>query len=91
MQKTYLSYKLITGQVASGYARHIAQLSAKFQIWARQYDLDDATSLACWCANEPAKYVPLYFKSTDELLSLAKIGFEKLGGVDIPDLTNVKS
>ena len=90
MGKTYLSYKLITGQVVSGYFNHMYELCTKFQFWARQY-VDDETSLACWCANEPAKYVPLYFKSTDELLSLAKIGFEKLGGVDIPDLTNVKS
>ena len=86
--KTYLSYTFVTGQVASGYFNHMYELCTKFQFWARQY-VDDETSLACWCANDPAKYVPLHFESTEELLGLAQIGFKKLEGVVIPDLTNV--
>ncbi len=82
------SKTLKSGQVVTGNVRSIAQLSAKFQIWARQYGTTDAESLACWIADDDDKNT-LYFSGVAEADELAQLGFEKIKGIEIPDLSDV--
>lgn len=73
MKKNFMTYNLLSGQSVSGMVCHIAQLSAKFQIWARQHGLTDEQSLACWIANQPEKH-EIYFGDAN-VLDIAKNGF----------------
>ena len=86
--KKFNSFILENGQVVFSICYGIGQLSAKFQVWARQFDLTDAESLACWIANQPDKH-QTYFTSSEKVRQLADFGFSKLAGVPIPDLTDL--
>lgn len=88
MEKKPHTYVLLSGQTVSGNVYDLAQLSARFQIWAKAFGLDDEMSLACWFANQPDKHT-LYFSGEEEVLKLAKEGFEKIRGVVIPDLSKI--
>jgi len=87
MPKQFHSFTLQSGQVVKGTVFNIAQLSARFQQWAiRNHGMDDKMSLACWIANQPNKH-KLYFSGSAEVEAIAKRGFEKIKGLDIPDFT----
>ena len=75
--KSEISHTLQNGQIITGVAHSKAQLSAKFQIWARQHGLSDAESLACWIADDDRKKI-LYFESAEDANKLAASGFEKI-------------
>jgi len=84
MEKKLTKVTLASGQVASGTVLNEAQLSAKYQIWARTKGVSEKISLACWVVNQPEKH-KRYFGNED-VASLAKVGFEMTAG-EIPDLT----
>lgn len=87
MPKQFHSFTLQSGQVVKGTVFNIVQLFARFKQWAlRNHSMDDEMSLACWIANQPNKH-ELYFSSSAEVESLAKRGFEKIKGLEIPDFT----
>lgn len=57
-----MSKSLPCGIVVSGECFHPVQLSARFQIKAREYGLTDSESLAVWVQGEEGKQ-RVYFKS----------------------------
>jgi len=89
MQKKYLSHALKSGQIAAGKAFNLSQLSAKFQVWASEnHKLTDIEGLACWFADQPEKGLE-YFQNLQEIEGFSQSGFEKIKGVEIPDLSDV--
>ena len=60
--KQQMSKTLPCGITVTGEVHALAQLSAKFQIKARAYKLDDSESLAVWIEGDKAK-VKAYFGS----------------------------
>lgn len=86
--KQQIEHQLSNGQTVTGMASHFGQLSAKFQIWARQYNLSDSESLAVWVHGNTEKQ-ETYFGSEDTANSEAESGFQKLAGVEIPDLSEI--
>jgi hypothetical protein len=83
--KHSMSYTLRSGQIATGTVYNEVQLSAKFQIWAREYNVTDAESLAMWILDTPEKH-RLYFSGSKEVETLATSGFAKIRSVEIPNL-----
>jgi hypothetical protein len=83
--KQPMSYTLRSGQIATGTVYNEVQLSAKFQIWAHEYNVTDAESLAMWILDTSEKH-RLYFSGTKEVETLAASGFAKIKGVQIPNL-----
>jgi hypothetical protein len=89
MEKQFMFYTLASGQVVAGTVYHMAQLSAKFQVWAREtLGMSDLMSLACWHASEPDKARD-HFGSYGAAKIYFTRGFAMLEGVQIPDLTEV--
>ena len=64
-----MSHKLSNGKTVIGTVYSIVQLSAKFQIWARQFGLSDAESLACWVHSEDEKKARYFGLSDSERLA----------------------
>ena len=76
------SHTLASGQIVKGNVFGMAQLSVKFQIWARQYGTTDDESLAAWILEAPEKHA-VYFSGTEEVKLLAANCFQKISGVEI--------
>jgi len=83
--KQPMSYTLRSGQIVTGTVYNEVQLSAKFQVLAREYNVTDAESLAMWILDTPDKHT-LYFSGTKEVETLAASGFAKIKGIEIPNL-----
>jgi hypothetical protein len=79
------SHTLASGQIAKGNVFGMAQLSAKFQIWAAEHGTTDAESLAAWILEMPEKHT-VYFSGTKEVKLLAANCFQKISGIEIPVL-----
>ena len=88
MEKQIMSHVLQSGQVVTAKAYNLSQLSAKYQIWARQaHGVADKVSLACFIANMPDRHLT-YFESSKEVQRLADDGFALTAG-EIPDLSSI--
>lgn len=80
MTKKMLYYTLpMFGVTFKGLAYNTTQLSAKFQIWARQYAITDEESLALWIAGDYD--MKTYFKSEEECVAIATSAFPKLPAI----------
>ena len=82
MKKQKMSHTLVNGKTVEAEVYYLSQLCAKFQIWARQYDLTDEESLACFTVNLPERQDVI----DEKLEELAKSGFAKLKEIQIPTL-----
>lgn len=78
--KKMMEYKLPMYDITvKGNVYGIAQLSAKFQIWCRQYRLTDEESLAIWLAGGPEHEV----MTAKEALQIATEASKKLPAVTV--------
>ena len=79
-----MEYKLPMYDITvKGKVYGIAQLSAKFQIYCRQFGLTDEESLAIWLAGSPR---PSLTMSADEAMSIAETAGKKLPNVKVINL-----
>ena len=74
-----MSKTLRFGITVSGEVYGIAQLSAKFQIKAREYGLNDEESLAAWIEGD-SKAIETNFESRQHFHNVLKTACEKLKG-----------
>lgn len=88
-QKTQKSFLLESGQEVKGMCYHISQLKAKFQSWAEDYGVtpDEVDAIWMWDHDE-AKTI--FFRSVNEADRVAQSGLDKIKGLEIPDLSNMK-
>jgi len=84
MKKTMYYSLPMFGNQFKGEVFALAQLSAKFQIWCKQFGIDDTQSLCLWCAGGEAKYS----MTKDEIIVHANSVIDKLPKGEVVDLTN---
>ena len=83
MKKQLIEYPTIGGTIR-GTVYSIVQLSAKFQIWARNAGVTSSESLAYLVCDKPAKW-PHYFESEAEVMKEAEECKRKISGLSIPE------
>lgn len=86
--KLTLYYSLpLFGNQFKGEVYNLTQLSAKFQIWCRQFNVDSIESLALWTAGERGTD---YFDTEEECLIIAREAYNALpkqsGFIDLTEI-----
>lgn len=76
--KQQMSKTLPCGITVSGEVHALAQLSAKFQIKARDYGLNDTESLAVWIEGDQSKIKTYFGNRSAEYVRALQSGKNKL-------------
>ena len=82
-QTMYYSLPMFGNQF-KGEVFALTQLSAKFQIWCKQFGIDDNQSLCLWISGDDFRYG----MTKEEVMAHANSVIDKLPKGEVVDLTN---